>query len=603
MTVLPAIPVYLDTALDVVFGLFQPPAGDTPPLTAVLICAPWGWDEVASYRSRRHWAERLAAAGHPTLRFDLPATGNSGGMPADPARVESWVGAISSAAEWLRETGGGSRVAILGLGLGGLLAREAVSKGAPIEEMALWASPGKGRSFVREMRAFSRLQEGRPVEESSGSVAPLPDGWLETGGFVLSAETLESLESLDPELATPSPLRRALLLERDGIEPDRDLQAELEGRGVEVTVAPGDGWGKMVGHPERTKLPLGMAERVAAWLRQAGEPVPAATRRSEREAPAPISSKPELDVDGRRVRESPLAVPQPYGNAFGVLTEPTESSAVDLCVVFFNAGAVRHTGPNRLWVEASRRWAARGVATMRVDLEGIGEADGDDGKRSDVASFYVPDFEEQVEAVLDFLEERGVGKRFLLVGLCASGYWSFRVALRDSRAQAALLLNAGALTWHANLLNQREARKLDRVYRLHWWGKLLRGEVGLSRLWVFARLSLVKAGRLARRQVNRLAGRRGAPGAEFSLDSDLDRMRDSGTRLVLAFSEGEPLHTELEAKGVLDRLDRWPNLELGSLPGSDHTLRPAAAQIAARELIDSEVERSAASRPQAASGL
>jgi hypothetical protein len=93
-----------------------------------------------------------------------------------------------------------------------------------------------------------------------------------------------------------------------------------------------------------------------------------------------------------------------------------------------------------------------------------------------------------------------------------------------------------------------------------------------------------------RRQASRLLGR-GAPPAGSSLEADLDRMRDSGARLVLAFSEGEPLHTELEAKGILGRLEEWPNLELRSLPGSDHTLRPAAAQVAARELLDRELER------------
>jgi alpha/beta superfamily hydrolase len=33
-----------------------------------------------------------------------------------------------------------------------------------------------------------------------------------------------------------------------------------------------------------------------------------------------------------------------------------------------------------MWVEASRRWAALGVATLRIDLEGIGDADGDAGR-------------------------------------------------------------------------------------------------------------------------------------------------------------------------------------------------------------------------------
>ena len=68
-------------------------------------------------------------------------------------------------------------------------------------------------------------------------------------------------------------------------------------------------------------------------------------------------------------------------------------------------------------------------------------------------------------------------------------------------------------------------------------------------------------------------------------------MRDAGTRLTMAFSADEALHIELAAEGILARLERWPNLELHELPGSDHTLRSVAAQSAAAELLDSELER------------
>ncbi len=607
---MPAIPIYLDTALDSVFCLFHPPADGISQSTAVLICAPWGWEEMASYRSRRHWAEQLAGAGHPTLRLDLPSSGDSSGMPGDPSRLESWAAAIARAAGWLRESGASSRVAGLGLGLGGLLVREAVSEGAVIDDLVLWAAPGTGRSFVRETRAFSRLQEGRPDGGGDANDASrLPDGWLETGGFVLSAETLKSLSSLDPRLhSTSSDLRRALLLDRDGITPDPKLQAGLEEAGVEVTVAPGVGWGAMVAHPERTKLPLGVVERVASWLRLAEGQVPAGGR-GDREEPAssaqlesPVGpAETALEVDSKEVRESPLLVPQPYGDAFGVLAEPADPPETSLCVVFLNAGAVRHSGPNRLWVEASRRWASRGVRSLRVDLEGIGEADGDDSKRNDVASFYVPEFEQQVSVVLDLLEERGLGKRFVLVGLCAGGYWTFRVALHEPRAGVVVLLNAGALSWHDNLLSEREAEKLERVFQAQWWRKLLGGQVSPTRLWVFARLSLAKAGWALRALAARLVGRgSAAPGSR--LEADLDQLRSAGARAVFAFSGGEPLYAELATKGVLERLDRWPNLTLVSLPGDDHTLRSAAAQCAAHELIDREVKRALAAQPDRQGG-
>jgi alpha-beta hydrolase superfamily lysophospholipase len=609
-TVLPAIPFYLGSGPDTVLCLLQPAAARSRG-AAVLICAPWGWDEVSSYRSRRGWAEQLAAAGHPTLRFDLPASGDSGGMPADPDRLDAWVEATAAAATLLREEGGAPRLAVLGLGLGGLLAREALARGAPIEEIVLWGDPVKGSSFAREQRAFSRLQDGRPLDENGEPApSPLPQGWLESGGFVLSAETLASLKALDPRLPSPSPLRRALLLDRDGIEPDQGLRTELEAAGVAVSVAPGEGWGELVGHPERTRLVPATAERVSAWLREPEEVAAETPGAGAPEAPAgsPPASRPqrpaalEIEAGGARLRETPLALPQRFGNAFGVLTEPVGGAATDLCAVFLNAGAIRHSGPNRLWTEAARRWAARGVPTLRVDLEGIGEADGDEGKFSDTGSFYRPEFDEQVDALLDSLQERGLGGRFLLSGLCAGSYWSFRAALQDPRVEAALLLNGGALVWHDDLMQQRQARKLERLWQPSWWWKALRGQFSLVRLWFFVRLGAAKAAKAARRLARALPGGGGASApAGSSIDADLDRIRDRGVELTLAFSAQEPLHTELEAKGILGQLERWPNLRLVDLPGSDHTLRSAAAQIAVRELLDGELERALAAQPGSAS--
>jgi alpha-beta hydrolase superfamily lysophospholipase len=589
----PAIPIYLETALDMVFGVFQAPPPGVASGTAVLICAPWGWDEVASYRSRRLWAERLAASGHPTLRFDLPATGDSAGTPADPDRLESWVAAVSRAVEWLRETTEAPRLAAIGLGLGGLLARESLARGSRIDEIALWGAPVSGRAFVRETQAFARLQAGRGVGQGPGS--DLPDGWLEASGFVLSAGTIESLRSLDPELPPASSLRRALLLGRDGIEPDPKLRERFEQAGVETAEAPGTGWGAMVGHPESTELPGEVAGSVAAWL-AAGDRDAVAAAEFEPKCPAESpgqlgrsqSVAMELEVDRAHVRETPMLVRQWFGDSFGVLAEPLHATSQGLCAIFLNAGAVRHTGPNRLWVETTRRWAARGVPSLRVDLEGIGEADGDDGKRSDVAAFYVPEFEQQVRTVMDALEKRGLGDRFLLAGLCAGGYWSFRAGLSDPRAEAALLLNAGALTWHDNLLEQREARKFDRVFQRRWWGKLYRGEVRVLTPSDVARLGRAKVASLPRRLSGRSAT---AVASRNEIDVDLDAMRDSGTRLTMAFSADEALHTELAAEGILAQLERWPNLELHELPGSDHTLRSVAAQRAAAELLDRELER------------
>src|ERR1019366_4291869 len=47
--------------------------------TGVVLCPPFGVDEICAHRSLRAWAGALVHAGYPALRFDFPGTGDSGG--------------------------------------------------------------------------------------------------------------------------------------------------------------------------------------------------------------------------------------------------------------------------------------------------------------------------------------------------------------------------------------------------------------------------------------------------------------------------------------------------------------------------------------------
>src|SRR6185312_4176704 len=225
------------------------------------------------------------------------------------------------------------------------------------------------------------------------------------------------------------------------------LAEALDRGGVEVAVAPGPGWGDFVAHPEEGVLPRQVAAELERWLTAA----PGEDQASRSEQSPAIEVGPTLEL--------------------------TAANDGDLCAVFLNAGAVRLTGPNRLWVDTARRWAGLGVRSLRLDLEGIGDADGDAAGELRVADFYAPRYEGQVAEALDWLENRGAGRRFVLVGLCAGGYWAFRTAVDDQRVVACVQLNAGALRWHDELLVRREARKGARALERHWWRKLLGGEI------------------------------------------------------------------------------------------------------------------------------
>ena len=153
-----AVPVYLPCEAPV-FALLHGSARVLEPRTAVLICPPFGWDEICCYRSRREWAIHLAEAGYPTLRFDFPGAGDSCGSPREPRRLAAWTEAAAKAAAWMPGATGCERVAAIGIGLGGLVLCNAIAQGAGIDELVLWAVPARGAALVRELRAFAQIQQ------------------------------------------------------------------------------------------------------------------------------------------------------------------------------------------------------------------------------------------------------------------------------------------------------------------------------------------------------------------------------------------------------------------------------------------------------------
>ncbi len=214
---------------------------------------------------------------------------------------------------------------------------------------------------------------------------------LVAGGFLLSGQTVAEIERVEvPDLHFPRPLRRALLLDRDGLPVDERLHEHLLAHGLECSVQPGPGYGEMIAKPHTARAPRSVFATVARWL--SAHP---RTARSEaqiersvdvRRAAAKTPQSPTAEAHlADTVIESVFTAPQPFGSLFGVLASPVEPGASGLCAVLLNAGAIRRVGPNRMWVEAARRWATDGIPTLRLDLEGIGDADGNGERLGNLA--------------------------------------------------------------------------------------------------------------------------------------------------------------------------------------------------------------------------
>ena len=338
----------------------------------------------------------------------------------------------------------------------------------------------------------------------------------------------------------------------------------------------------MTAPPQDAKAPRRVFAVVDDWLER-GEPV----LRKPSTTPVPRDAS-EFASSG--LRESPFVIDRPRGRLRGILSTPASAEYAPLTIVFLNAGAVRRIGPHRLWLEAARRWAGHGVASFRLDIEGIGDGDGDGDVYAEVARLHDGHLVDHVIATLDALVERGLPARFVLIGLCSGGYWGFRAALVDPRVAAVAMVNPRVLYWHDLLDAFRSARLAGALVQPVRWRRLIRGKISVRKI-----VDLVSSAR--RRRRHRKSRSESSP-----LEWQARRAAEGFTCLCargqsahFIFSDGEVLHDELSRAGLLARPDQWPNVSCISIPGRDHTLNPvwmhAPAHRALDEVISGELAR------------
>lgn len=547
---------------------------------AALIVAPFGWDEVCSHRARLELARRLAADGVPALRFDAPGVGDSEGDDAVPGRLAAWVDATARAAHALRASTGARAVAAVGIGLGGLVAAEAVAAGAPLDALVLWPAITRGRAVVRELVAMRRLElqeysDARTADDGTVAGFPLPAAFSEDVSAVDLTRTIERAGARFEGLPV-------LAMGRDEIPPDEPVVTALGQAGARVECAPGDGYSAMMGDPLTSRMDDGAAERIVAFCRSA-VPRPAAAPAAA-DVPAPASTA--LVEPG--VVEEPVQFEAPAGTRlFGVWSRPADGPATDARVtVFLNAGAVRHTGPNRMWVRAARRLARLGHASLRVDLAGIGESDGTSATEGGEPGLHTDALAAQALGAVEAALAAG-GDRAAVVGLCSGACWGTRAAGADTRIDRAVLINPRYIFWDDALSAEREtANAATSVLRRSAWRKLARGDVTAARAMQVIRASVVR--------LVRSLSPSGHPTTPGEVESALRRLDRPELDAVFVFTEGEPLLGEFERDGLLPPPGMTRPFTVVRLHDAGHTLRPRWAQD---RLVDLVVERVTAPGP------
>ena len=531
----PASPILISGA----FGWIHPVEGQAE--TGVLIVAPLGRDARCAHLPLRLLAERLSAAGYPTLRFDHLDSGDSADLPAELDTTPVWLDGVAAAAARLRAETGVGKVVIVGLRVGALLG----ALGAQADGLVLAAPVVSGSSLVRELKLGAAMG---PAE-----LADLRGG-LQSEGLVLSAATLEGLSRLDlrqTEIGAGAPV----LLIASGPPSERLLKA-LTAQGADLATAEFPDYGDLFEDAHSNLPPLQTWSAILDWLRGRFPPPPrAATRKARPTALACLTLG--------EVVETPVT----FGDGlWGVLARPASGPLRQAGVVFCNTGGDPRCGIGRFHVQAARRLADQGVASLRFDFAGLGDSPAREGLRSHI---YETDRLGDLEAAVERLRAEGATS-IVLAGVCGGAHHALHGALALDQVQGAFMISPVRLVWtpDASLdIGKRDEGRATQAYMkgaasLETWKRLLAGRVDVAAV----------ARTLGVRLARRLRAHDSEDRRRLLEDLHSYGVRGGRGRFIMGVDDAsvDEMETYFGAGGGW--LKRQPDLSMQVIPGLDHGL-------------------------------
>jgi pimeloyl-ACP methyl ester carboxylesterase len=556
------------------FGVYHPPARGASSRAAIVLCAPLGYEAICAYPALRVFAEQLAAAGHPVLRFDYDGCGDSAGTDRDPGRIPAWIASVGHAIDEVRALGGVSVVRVVGVRMGATLAAAAAMGRTDVDAVALWNPCVSGRHYAREMKMF------RQFAEQSGELRARPkaegDASEESGGFLLTAETLEGLKKLDVAKLSERVAPRILVLGRDDVPDDDKLARALGDKGAAVAYERLPGYAAMMVAPHKSAVPGEVFARIASFLAlPASEVLASPARATVRESGTVAFG----------VRETPRRFGA-GGRLVGVLTEPV-STAIGgerPLVVFTNTAGNHRIGPNRMWAEIARKLGAIGFSSVRFDVSGVGDSVVWDAEAENHP--YSGRLARDVRDVVDALANEGRAKRFGVAGLCSGAFVGWHAAASDPRIESLVLVNLQIFAWEEGMsldVNPLETKNASEYYKKRLfakeaWMKLLRGGVNPRHALAAVR------GRAADLSRSAIARAKARLPASLAPASDVARVAEAmcarGADIFFVFSSEDPGIQNLDEnlgprRKLVERAGRFTTVTIN---GPDHSFTPLWAQ-------------------------
>ena len=533
----------------------------------VVLCSPIGLEDLVMHRFIRRLACDIARAGMPALRFDYRGTGDSAGTDSDPDTVQRWLSNVRATVEWLRHRAGVEEVVLVGFRVGSLLAAHAAAQLGDIAALALVGPVASGRAYMREalaLRSFvAQNTEGAPPEDDSRS-------GLSVAGFHLSSTTVRDLERLDMETLARRPAPRVLLLGRSGSPAEQRLADSLRALGSDVSVGILPGFASMPWNSSLAVLPTDAFDELRQWICR--------DMPRGRAACMPFISG---ALTSSEWREEPLQFGRD-GRLFGVHCTPRASLARS-AVLIVNHGLNRHIGWGRSYVSLARRLASQGIASLRMDIAGVGDSETAAGRPEHV--LYAAESIADVEAAVDWLRQHGY-EAITLLGHSSGAHLGFHSAIADPRITGLAMINLPKFHCDPMAPSDYARRQVFRSTSWYWsqitrlgvWRRLLAGQVHV------ARITRMIAARLLRRASVRISSilerTTLATVSHTRVFSAFRRIAERGTKIMLIYSKGDEGLDELALYcGRGGRaLHKLNNVELHIIDDADHNLTARSSQ-------------------------
>jgi pimeloyl-ACP methyl ester carboxylesterase len=265
---------------------------------------------------------------------------------------------------------------------------------------------------------------------------------------------------------------------------------------------------------------------------------------------------------GVRLRETAVQFGS-GGELIGVVAEPPVWAAPlgRPGIIFLNAGLIHRVGPYRLHVRLGRKFASRGMVSLRFDFSGIGDsrpaADGSPIMQRRVA---------EAQAAMDLLNAQYGVERFVLVGNCSGAVAAFHAGNADRRVVGLGLINLpghAVASYYLRLILSNPKT----------WRRLLYGRAKLPRLLPRLRRSAPVEARTGRT-------------ADFF--PTVASLAERGVEILLANCEWDRGYDYFHRKHR-DRLQQLPlreRLELEVIPGANHEFGSLDSQQRLIDILD-----------------